>query len=188
MASVTIPLSVYERAESVLCLESHKKAVRALREKGICIIKGLFSKDHVTHLGKQSLLDFQSAVDILREKGIDLEKPGEDGPMINNFHELSMREALRCDLRNGKHMKSSTMREHKHEIFSTLSYSPSAYSPLPSNLKNNENLREHPSVLRMLREAMHKPGEHELGNWGLWNFEGPGPQRDTPPPIKAGKS
>merc|ERR1712196_764417 len=95
-----------------------------------------------------------------RDKGIDLERPTkEDQPMINNFHELSMREALRCDLRNGKHMNESLM---------------------------SSSIQKHPHILQMLQEAMHQEGEDEAGNWGRWNFEGPGPDSGAPP-IKAGK-
>ena len=166
LASVTISLSTEERRRNMLSMESHNSAVDILKREGICIIKGLFDSKYIKYLGDQSLKDLQMAMKVLKDqKGIDLEKPGEEGqPMINNFHELSMREALRCDLRNGKHMKQA----------------------LQSHQQSTDRLQHNPYVLKMLKEAMHQSGADESGNWGRWNFEGSGPQ-SGPPDIKAGK-
>ena len=82
------------------------------------------------------------------------------GPVINNFHELSMREALRCDLRNGTQMKSALL-----EPLPALSVT--GEDETDTATSTGDFLRRHPSILRLLREAMYRPGgEDEKGNWG----------------------
>lgn len=95
------------------------------------------------------------------------------GPPINNFHELSMREALRVDLRNGKHMKNLGAAEPEAE----------ATSP-----QQNPYFRTNASILRVLETVMNPsieevPGHFRGGNWGRWNFGGLGPDAPPPPPI-----
>ena len=166
LSSITVPLSTEERKRSILSVESHNSAVDILRGHGVCVIRGLFDSEDVKYFGDQSLKDLEMAMEVLKnQKGIDLEKPGEEGqPIINNFHELSMREALRCDLRNGKYMTEASQKYKE-------SY---------------DRLQHNPYVVKMLKEAMHQHGADESGNWGRWNFEGKGPQ-SGPPDIKAGK-
>ena len=165
LASVTISLSTEERRRNMLSKESHDRAVDILKRQGMCVIRGLFDSEFIKYLGDQSLQDLQMAIKVLRDqKGIDLERPREGQPIINNFHELSMREALRCDLRNGQHV----------------------FQALQSRQESTDGLQHNPYVLKMLKEVMHQYGVDESGNWGRWNFEGSGPQ-SGPPDIKAGK-
>jgi len=104
-------------------------------------------------------------------------RPGE-GPVINNFHELSMREALRCDLRNGKNMNNAI---DAYNTANVAKENDSSVGPGPGL-----GLGGNASIHRILQEAMYLPGEHEKGNWGRWNFEGSGPE-SGPPPVKSGK-
>lgn len=62
------------------------------------IIPNLFAKKVVKEIGQCAIDDMREAVDKLRDKhGIDLFE--NEGKRIENFNELSMREARRCDLR-----------------------------------------------------------------------------------------
>jgi hypothetical protein len=81
---------------------------------------------------------------------------------IENFFELSMREALRCDIRHG----------------------PNALE-LRRAGEARQNLRTHPAILAVLRTAMFPEGPHSQGNWGRWNFGGKGP--DAPAPLVTGE-
>ena len=97
--------------------------------------------------------------------------------MINNFHELSMREARRCDLRNGINMKASAVSQKELEtewdvkkVHSNSGKQVIEESINPAELNpkfNNCNLRYHPSILSVLENVMYLPGgEDEKGNWG----------------------
>ena len=173
LASITVPLSIEERKRCMLSIESHHLAMDSLKKNGICIIRGMFDCKYIEYLGGQSLKDLEMAIRVLKDqKGIDLERPGEEGqPMINNFYELSMREALRCDLRNGPNMKQAFL-DSKDD-----------HDPNHFNL---DLLQYNPYILSMLKEVMYEVGPDESGNWGRWNFEGNGPDLG-PPDIKAGQ-
>ena len=80
--------------------------------------------------------------------GIDLFRPG-TGPKIENYHELGMREALRCDLRNGKEMKAAASElrgELCHpaveEILIEVMHSPSVYATPFPNRDSSSKLQE----------------------------------------------
>ena len=85
-----------------------------------------------------------------------------------------MREALRVDLRNGKHMKNLGSAETDPE---------KSTSP-----QQNPYFRANASILRILEAVMNPspeevPGNFRGGNWGRWNFGGLGPDAPPPPPI-----
>ena len=88
---------------------------------------------------------------------------------IENFHELSMREALRCDLRNGHHMKNMEQQQQQQQQAGI-------------GLDARRNLSSHPGLRSVVFEAMNPPSDWDMdttdarGNWGLWNFEGQGPE------------
>lgn len=103
------------------------------------------------------------------------------GPPINNFHELSMREALRVDLRNGLNMKSLCLPLRESDA-------PSDHSAELSCPQKNKYIRLNPNVLRILQSVMNSepssvPSGYVGGNWGRWNFGGPGPDAPAPPPL-----
>jgi hypothetical protein len=134
--------------------------------------------------------------------------------MINNFRELSMREARRCDLRNGINMKSLAQQQIKLEqqwkVSPNHDHVSDGVRKTASGFDGNDssnnpcNLRYHPSILSLLQNVMYRSGgEDEKGNWGRfkvitllfsilntfnfyrWNFGGKGPE-SGPPPINAG--
>ena len=95
---------------------------------------------------------------------------------VENFHELSMREALRCDLRNGRHMTA----------LASASASASAPASATSPSSAARSPRDHAGLRAVLHEAMNPPALWDpaatdaRGNWGLWNFEGQGPAGGAP--------
>jgi len=140
------------------------QAVQALREHGVCILRGFFSPQVVSEWGDVALEDFEFARQVLLEsRGIDLYRPKE-GQIINNFHELSMREALRVDLRNGQAVREK-LRASREDGATALT--------------------THPIVRTVAEAAMleQTPGPFADGNWGLWNFNGKGPLGDPMPAV-----
>ena len=104
---IIIPLSVAERELGKFSDNSYKRAVECLAHFGVCIFPGLFNRSQVLERGHRAKEDLQEALIQLKGRGLDLLRPLKQGQRIDNFHELSMREALRCDIRNGRHMKSA---------------------------------------------------------------------------------
>lgn len=179
---VVVDLSLVERKLGVFSDTSHAKAVTALQNFGICIIPQLFSAEVIMEWGAAAVSDMNSALKTLRTRGIDLLKPGEGGPKIENFHELSMREALRCDLRNGHNIKALSARSE-----SCMKEACAASDE--NSVKSNSfdvapcDIRHHPALLKIIRETLNpSPSDprDQLGNWGLWNFEGKGPEAGPP--------
>jgi len=156
---ISIPLTYNERLNCIISDANSKRAIDSLNKYGIVIFPGLYDKSKILNWGKTCIDDIQEAINILKlKKNIDLLSLNPD-QTIDNFHELSMREALRCDLRNGKRMK----------LFA----------------KEN-SLRNHQGLVDVLSEVMNPPGGNSArGNWGRWNFEGLGP--DFPPPLNIGE-
>jgi hypothetical protein len=96
-----------------------------------------------------------------------------EGQVINNFHELSMREARRVDLRNGVNVKQLIAEEERkwrgaedatpdsdeqslgrtHLFLLLLTISP-------------EDIRMNPDLLDILERAMYELTPREMGNWG----------------------
>jgi hypothetical protein len=69
---------------------------------------------------------------------------------INNYKEMSMREALRCDLRNGSHMTQRNATESSREEQRQHNISTSNQSLLTSY----GGVRKHAGVLAVLREVV----------------------------------
>lgn len=176
---------VEERVERQFSVATHQQAVEILKRHGVVIFPGLFEQRLVLDYAKAALRDMEKAVSQLKRAkgGIDLFRPGK-GPKIENYQELGMREPLRCDLRNGTAMKKQA--------------------------KASDRIRHHPGIKRVLLEVMHSPPAYATpfpvhtpdrkeenrareianknagGNWGRWNFEGPGPE-GPPPPLRVGQ-
>ena len=172
LEEVAVPLSVAERRLRVLSDDSQRRACDALRKHGMCVLCGLFTEEQVLRWGAAAREDMVDILARLRDRGIDLLKPG-TGPRIENFHELSMREALRCDIRNSPRMVAAA-----------------AAAATSGQGADNEgsglvDLRRHPAVLSVLTPVMNPAGDPEeaKGNWGRWNFEGAGPESVPTPPT-----
>ena len=186
LEEVSVMLSVAEREQRAFSDASHGKALGALQKHGICIIPGLFAASTVMEWGDAAVYDMTQALITLRKRGIDLLKPSDGDPRIENFHELSMREALRCDIRNGSHMRELSRRTildttsviiEDNDV--TVMSSGDSQSSGPK-----ESIRHHPALLSVLQEVLNPPPDDprdQLGNWGLWNFEGKGPEAGPPP-------
>ena len=101
---ITVRICSVERQSHSLATSSSDRAAEILRKYGVCILPGLFPKSIVRMWGAAAPQDLDEAMKKLKQRNIDLNRPGE-GAFINNFYELSMREARRCDLRNGREMK-----------------------------------------------------------------------------------
>jgi hypothetical protein len=172
LADVVICTSTWERTYNLLLPTSENKAREALLRHGIVVIKGLFDSSYVANYGRIVCGDMEACIDTLLERGVDLRSPGDgSGRRIENYMELSMREAFRCDIRNCPGLNSAA-HESELRIKSDLN--------LPGT-----DLRGHPSLLRILQESMMPRGEFEKGNWGRWNFGGGGPEKR--PPLVVGE-
>lgn len=169
VAAVTVHCFAEEHLRGDLCKVHHTQAVNALNTYGVVIFRGLFDAHAVMMGGTAATQDFRTSMEALKRRGIDLERPGE-GPAIENFHELSMREARRCDVRNGKRLNEFN-----------------AHTRSVAAIDGPCNLRAHRGLLGVMSEVMnpHWDCENALGNWGRWNFGGDGPEAG-PPPVKIG--
>ena len=173
-----------ERDGRIFAAATVEKAECALRTHGFCIFPGLFKRKEVKKWGDAALGDLEEALHKLKGAyGIDLLRPGE-GPRIENFHELGMREALRCDIRNGRRMKALKVQEEGEakaaagkEAAKTVAKNPAATSHVPTG-----HLRSHPAIASLLATVSNPVGDPSAakGNWGRWNFEGGGPEA---PPV-----
>lgn len=110
--SLSIELSVDEVRTGTFHPSNHQKAVRCLREHGLCIFPSLFDPSEALEWGSAAKKDMVRVVDELwRSRALDLLHPYSEsddavakgyGKYMENYYEVSMREALRCDLRNGQ--------------------------------------------------------------------------------------
>ena len=167
---ITIQLTNTERNLGIFSDQSRNHAIQCLNKHGICVFPGLFDPSVVSKWGKTCSNDMTSALNALLSKGIDLTHPS-TCPRIENYYELSMREELRVDLRNGIKMKEL----HK------LSNDSNPAFPNSTGL----SIRNHPAINDILSSVMNPDelqGDYARGNWGRWNFEQGGP--DKKPTIK----
>jgi hypothetical protein len=198
---VSIPVSHAERETGILSELNHQKALTALTKYGVVIFPKLFNAKKAKEWGDAAIQDMQDLITRLRKKkSIDLLNPYIDkeensGKIMENFYELSMREALRCDIRNVpnlRRMHESYQYDSPYEwpVYQPVRDASKSIELLHDNSKKasaSENFRYHPSILSVLHESMNPPNPVpgvEKGNWGRWNFEGPGPE--APVPLKVG--
>jgi hypothetical protein len=132
-------------------------AASRLAEFGVVLIPSFLPPSAVQPLTDAALSDFEAASAKLLERGIDLSDPSTCPGM--NYHELSAREDHRVDLRNGPAAK---------EMYG---------SPL------HEQLTSIPGIVEIVERAFTPRSEADptlhLGNYGLHNFGGRGPE-ETP--------
>lgn len=198
---VSIPVSHAERETGILSEMNHQKAVNALTKHGVVLFPKLFDTTKAKEWGEAAIQDMQDLITILRtKKAIDLlnpyiDKEENNGGIMENFYELSMREALRCDIRNVPHLRQMHTSYHYDSPYEWPVYQPvrdasKTIALLHDNSKKGlpaENVRYHPTILSVLHESMNPPNPIpgvEKGNWGRWNFEGPGPE--APVPLRVG--
>ena len=199
LESCTIYCYANERRLGLLTDIHINKAINSLSESGFVIFRNLFKPGGVLAGGAAALSDFNLCLQELLKRKIDLYRPGE-GPPINNYQELSMREARRCDIRNGPSLKDFNRRVTiaANEINTTRSSNNSSSSIFDiekSQKKDSShalNLTHHDSILKIVSNTMnpseyYNPNLNPIleGNWGSWNFEGKGPT-EGPPEVKVG--
>lgn len=199
LEQISVPILVSERESGIFSDVSRERGIHIMNQHGVCIFPGVYDRKYIHRYHEESCKDMKNIVEILQEKKqIDLLHPMKNTTFIENFHELSMREALRCDVRNVKHMKDLLSELHypnnqnqwpmydpikqEKDIYKTIEPQDQMHTIPPSH-----NIRFHPSLITILQMTMNPPNpvkEDELGNWGRWNFEGPGPE--APIPIRVG--
>jgi hypothetical protein len=248
---ISVPISMSEKQLGVLSDASHQRAVDNLLKHGVCIFPGIFDRDSVMSWGEKSRADMKTILQKLSFKGINILNPtAAENPFINNFFELSMREALRCDVRNGPQLKEKSRAVYDYAsavrqaivvsakgvhcssrdaelnidridadiadansnpsndlpsyhrsfkyfrsawggtIASPLDKPPivneseiasnnsSAWGDIFARMPPTSNIRYNPAIMAVVSEAMNPRASVagvEMGNWGRWNFEGPGP-------------
>eukprot|EP00939_MAST-03C_sp_MAST-3C-sp1_P001229 g1229.t1 len=176
---VTVTRSTTETYRGTLSHDSEQRAIKCLIENGIVIIPRLFCRDSVVRLGKIALSDMTEAITLLRTaEGIDLLDPtlALKRP-IDNYHEVSTREALRCDLRRGPRMGAATA-ANKHSAAATgVVFSKTSGLP--------EFCADLPAVVSIVESLFNPTGAHASGNWGKYNFGGKGPGTRIRPRIGA---
>lgn len=181
LEQITVTLSVEERRVGLVSAGHHQQAVHSLRDNGICIFRGMFNRQNILEWGLRAKEDMKLVIDRLADRNIDLFEPRE-GQWIENYHEMSMREARRVDLRNGLHMKEK--QQLPQQSLSQLQASSEVDNGTVSSQATD--MRNHPSLYQILQEVMNPPGgEDSRGNWGRYNFEGGGPDAG-PPPLTVG--
>jgi len=207
LSDITIYCTANEKSRGIILEPSRARAVEALNTHGICVLRGVFDPSMVQKGGNAAQKDFLSCLVALRKRGIDLQRPG-DGPSIENFHELSMREARRCDIRNGPEMLAfnkeirSISKTTKQYNIDNIGMKKSGQQSRPSSnemnpilksksteiVSNSRNLLSHPSILSIISEVMNPYWNcnDAKGNWGRWNFDGKGPE-SGPPSVRIGE-
>jgi hypothetical protein len=177
---VTTCLSVHERVSGRLTAHHRRRAVHALDEYGYCILTGLLHSQRKQCLawGDAVLEDLHQAAKVLKQsQGIDLYNPGNSTREPQAYRELSMREDLRLDLRDGpalarirqgggaEHTKNAARINHPILV-------PSTTAEIPGDF-----LRGHAEILEIIRTAMNPTSSSGLakGNFGRYNFDGRGP-------------
>ena len=193
LQATTIPLSAQERLYQlqhnlsspmirILDTSSIQKASNALSKYGFCIIRDLYDTKDIQQWADAACHDLKQAIHILKEKyDINLLYPHCNQHNILSYKELAMREDLRVDIRDGPQIRQLRIdRQH-------------------------ESMQTHPSIIQIVTQTFHptrisdpKGPQSSLpsstsstssreqplyrGNFGLWNFNGSGPDAPPQPP------
>jgi hypothetical protein len=167
---------------------STNQAVYALQTYGYCIIRQLLDPSKCVEWGHAALQDFKQGSQILKDRDdIDLYNPHESRKDPHNFRELSMREDLRLDLRDGPQIRRMRIHEEVSASGSpTIHIFKSSNDMLSEEISYQSCLRFHPDVLRIVQKTMN-PSDPKLspGNFGRYNFDGSGPD-GSPQPMRIG--
>ena len=254
---VSVTLYAQEVSRGVFSSITHDSATKIMLDYGVCIFPQIFPAQEVQVWGEAARADMKEAIQKLRARfNVDLLASAEDVSIENvvkdNFHELSMREAYRCDLRNSPCMQrlhaalpahlptttTSTVQGNRSEgehasvdskpapstagvastvvdkisaavdrciaqrsnpslsTTTTTTSTTTKTTEIP-NIPPAPELRYHRGLLGVLTEIMNPIAQKGLnpdvevdeevniehGNWGKWNFNGPGPGTFNSPCI-----
>ena len=189
----TVVLSAHEIESGQMTEPSIVKAVEKMKDHGYCIIPRLLDAAECLEWGHAVLSDLHSASKILVEReGVDLFHPHSSKKDPQSYRELSMREDLRMDLRDGPRIRQLRGRgggennsNNKPIVLKGSQMEPedvSATTPATPATSNghesaaNPFFRQNPSVLEVVRRTMNpRVGNLYKGNFGRYNFSGGGP-------------
>lgn len=182
LQKATITRSACELQHSTASLSPHgiEKAVDSLQKNGYCIIRSILDTEACCRWGKAVLTDFKTAAEsLLKRDKIDLYHPQDSEQDPQTYRELSMREDLRIDIRDGPCMREERAREHHECERSPRNKEKLHGSAIISDLGQTSHkscLRFHPSVIEIVQRTMN-PTDDKLykGNFGRFNFDGGGP-------------
>jgi Phytanoyl-CoA dioxygenase (PhyH) len=172
MEQATVFLASSEISTSRLTEHSLQKAVHNLQQYGYCILPRLLDPSECREWGQAVLESVHAAAQILLERdGVDIYHPLSSKLEPQSYQELSMREDLRMDIRQGPGLSRIRAEKgdykHGHESI-VLTASEQEYG-------NGIFMRGHSSLLEIVRRTMN-PRDETLyrGNIGRWNFGGSG--------------
>jgi hypothetical protein len=116
LQKATITKSAHELAgESRMSSHSISQAVQALSEYGYCVIRSALDPKLSATWGQAVMSDLRTASTILLERDqIDLYHPHDSVNDPQSYQELSMREDLRMDLRDGPCLRKIRATERQH--------------------------------------------------------------------------
>jgi hypothetical protein len=166
VAKATVIMSVLEMISGKLTEQSIQYATKALSTYGYCILPGLLvsQKNVCTSWGSAVLNDLRAAADILKEQGVDLYNPSASTQEPDSYRELSMREDLRMDLRDGPLLRML----RPMTVWTVTS---------ETNVEEADHFfRGNVDMLEIVRRTMNPKDESlSKGNFGRYNFSGSGP-------------
>ena len=191
----TVPLSVDEIQASALTEPSLARAVERMQQYGYCILPRLLDPQESREWGHAVLKDLHAAAKVLLEhESVDILHPHSSEKDPQSYRELSMREDLRMDLRDGPNLRNmrrgtTTNANHQQDVLLTKPIvlqgnndtvvvtedkdidTGNSRTPTP-----NRFFRQHASILQIVRRTMNpRVGNLYQGNFGRWNFSGRGP-------------
>jgi len=182
LQKATITRSAYELKHSPHILTPHgiNQAVDSLQENGYCIIRAMLDANACCNWGQAVLSDLKIAAEVLLKRdSIDLYHPQDSDQDPQVYRELSMREDLRMDIRDGPNMQEERAKESKKCKFLLQDDDelrrPFIFSKVTQG-SYKSCLQFHPSMIEIVQRTMN-PTDDSLykGNFGRFNFDGGGP-------------
>ena len=192
----TVPLTTDEIKASQLSEPSLERAVERMQRYGYCILPRLLNPHESQAWGDAVLKDLKAAAAILlREENVDILNPHTSQQDPQSYRELSMREDLRMDIRDGPQLRlmrrgkepSSGKSRTEGDIVLNKPIvlhgnNDTTSDAMPENdqedpgTKPSRFFRQNTSILQIVRRVMNpKVGSLYKGNFGRWNFSGSGP-------------
>ncbi|KAL3931821.1 MAG: hypothetical protein SGBAC_011130 [Bacillariaceae sp.] len=170
LQQATVTLSVNEIQASKMTEASTKQAVESMREHGYVVIRNLLRPEECQKWGSAVLESVHMAADkLLQDEKVNILEPQKSENEPQSYREMSMREDLRLDLRDGP-----ALAQLRKDTGDTST--PVVISGMTEMEHFHRFLRGHSSLLDVIRRTMN-PKKDDLykGNLGRYNFEGSGP-------------
>jgi len=178
----TVLLSADEISNSHLTEPSLVRAVERMKKYGYCILPRLLDPNECQSWGQAVLSDLHQASELLLKEGVDIFHPQSSENDPASYRELSMREDLRMDLRDGPQLRKmrggrEKVSNNKPIVLQRDNTSPSSEGDnVVASDKINPFFRQNASMLEVVRRTMNpQVGDLYKGNFGRWNFSGSGP-------------